>query len=211
MRDDTSLESIYDLSGHNISIGDVDSGTSMTSRLVMRALGVRPRAVELPTRDSIAALKRGDLDAVFVLAGKPNKYLASLKPEDGLRLLEIPLTSELAQIYHASEFTSDDYPALVSDKLTGSISVDVVMAAYETRNMGVEEKKRITSFIRELNGSLDVLSNAPGHHPKWAEFSFDAEIPTWQKVSFVDDIVAGREAAAPEGPSIFELMQTIDE
>ena len=211
VRDDSNINTIYELSGRNISIGNNDSGTSLTSRLVLRSLGVRPRAVELPTRDSIAALKRGDLDAAFVLAGKPNKYLASLSPEDGLRLLEIPLTPELAAVYHAAEFTTDDYPALVSDKLTNAISVDVVLAVDEGQSLGLEEKKKLTNFVTELNTNLQVLRNEPGHHPKWAEFSFEAEVPTWTKASFVDDVVAGRESTAPAGPSIFELMQTIDE
>ncbi|MCE5974288.1 TAXI family TRAP transporter solute-binding subunit [Sinirhodobacter sp. WL0062] len=211
VREESTLDTVYDLSGRNVAIGETGSGTSLTSRLVMRALKVSPRAVELPMTDSIQALKRGELDAVFMLYGKPNGFLRSLKPEDGLRLLEVPLTEELGAIYRPAEFTGDDYPALVSDKLTQSLAVDVVFAIEEGPRLGLDDREKIGNFLREIKANEQVLRSGPGHHPKWSEFSFDVEVPHWERASLVAEVLEGAPKAETDGPNIFDVMKTLNE
>ena len=211
VRQDASFDTVYDLAGRNIAIGESGSGTSLTSRLVLRALRVSPRAIELPLADSLVALKRGELDAVFMLYGKPNGYLASLKPEDGLCLLEVPLTDELAAIYRPAEFTGEDYPALVADKLTQSLAVDVVIAVDEGPSLGYDDRKKLVNFVTELSGNQQVLANGPGHHPKWSEFSFDVEVPRWQRADIVAEVLDGVAPAEENQESIFDVMKTLED
>ncbi|MDJ1009749.1 MAG: TAXI family TRAP transporter solute-binding subunit [Paracoccaceae bacterium] len=212
VREDAPYNSIYDLSGRTVSIGVDGSGTALTSTLVMRTLGISPRAVKLSMLDAMEALKRGELDAVFLLYGKPNDHLRSIDPATGLRLLEVPLTEELAEIYEPAEFTGEDYPGLVSDKLTNSIAVDVVLAFEEGPNIGRDDRRRLADFIRELDAHLEVLRHEPGHHEKWHQFSFDFDVPRWEKADIVAEVLAGTAPAEPENSaSIFDVMRTLDD
>lgn len=95
---DSRIESVEDLRGKRVAVGEEASGTAATARLVLDAYGLSARRVKLePLAVAPASekLKAGALDAIFVVSGHPVPALADLAEHMAVRLL--PLVGEKAE------------------------------------------------------------------------------------------------------------------
>lgn len=192
-RADAGIASIDDLEGKLVGIGLPESGTWLTSQLLMRSSGITSTAVTLSTLEAELALLDGELDAFFVLEGKPSDFLRSISLEDGLVLAEIPFSDAFAEFYTPVTFTSDDYPNLVRDKVVSSLGVDVLLLSYGSFPPVSATYKRMETFVSELELSLPRLQRAP-NNPKWSEFTFDYEIEGWKQHPAVTALLGGEVA-----------------
>jgi TRAP transporter TAXI family solute receptor len=87
----SSINSLSDLRGQRVGVGPLGSGTAVTSAILLRAFGVGADSVRqetLPFLDATAALRNGELDAVFITAADP---VAAVRGAllAGARLLDI--------------------------------------------------------------------------------------------------------------------------
>ena len=125
------IKTLQDLAGKKVSINAKGTGSSVVGTLLFRRLGIDAIVENEDTNRAIARMKEGDLAAHINVLGKPARPVARIKKEDGLHLLPIPYTPEVADIYLPSSFNSEDYPNLVpAGTSVETIAAGNVLAAF---------------------------------------------------------------------------------
>lgn len=189
VRKDSGLEAIQDLAGLRVSVGAPNSDTSLTARLVLRLLGVRASGVFLDTHESLEALRRSEIDAVFYVGPAPSPVLAEVLREDSFKLANVPYTESFAGIYNPAEVSSETYPELVDDKYVETISVPTILAIYNNFPPSSARYKNLVSFTDAFLASIPRLGQPP-RHPKWREIDLDARVEGWEQFQYFTDAVA---------------------
>lgn len=105
VRDDAPCDSMAELSGARVALGPAGSGTALTAQLLLETHGLATSDVQaerLPFTEAAARMRRGTLDAAFVVAGYPAEAVAATMGA-GARLIEIT-GDQIATIRHAYPF-----------------------------------------------------------------------------------------------------------
>lgn len=168
-----------DLTGKKVSVDARGSGTALTASVMFDALGVQPQIINDDPETALAKLKRGEIDALVYVTGKPARLFTDAGGS-GLHLLALPLNSTLLQTYLPSRFEHADYPGLVPEGANvETVAVGAVMAVYNWAP-GTERYTRLSRFVDGFFDNLAVLQ-APPHHPKWKQVSLTAQVPGWMR------------------------------
>jgi TRAP transporter TAXI family solute receptor len=205
VRADSGITSVEQLSGKKVNFSDVGSGTQLSTRDIFEKLGVRAVEVNLPQNDAYEALKRGEIAATVLIAGKPTGSNAKLKASDGWRLLQVPFTKPLQNDYLPTRFTHDDYPGLIeAGQTVDSVAVGAVLIAYNWPR-DTDRYRRIAKFIDAFFPRLAEFQKPP-RHPKWREANLAATVPGWTRFpAAVEWLEQNREAQAqPQTKRRFE-------
>ncbi len=89
---DSPLDSVYDLAGKRVSLGEKESGVLKNAQEILLAHGLTPELLQpsyLSFKDAAEAMKRGEIDAFFCTAGAPTSAIRELAKEKDIRLLPI--------------------------------------------------------------------------------------------------------------------------
>ncbi|MFI7615568.1 TAXI family TRAP transporter solute-binding subunit [Nonomuraea terrae] len=105
----SAIEEFRDLEGKRVSLGARDSGTEFTSLRVLRLGPVRADVRYLSQAESAAALRDGEIDAMFSLTGVPTPAITELAQRHPIRL--IPLDTRADALFTA--FPGPYTPAMV--------------------------------------------------------------------------------------------------
>lgn len=114
----SSAETLADLAGLRVSVGERNSGVTVIADRVLDAAGVggdRVEHVALGIDASVAALERGEIDAFFWVGGVPTPGIASLSAAMELRMLPIApeiierMGPDLAGVYRISDLPLGAY------------------------------------------------------------------------------------------------------
>ena len=168
-----------DLNGKRVAVDALGSGTALTASVIFDAIGVKPAVVNDDPETALAELKRGDIDALVYVTGKPARLFSDAGAR-GLHFLSLPLNPALLETYLPSRLTHADYPDLVPDGApVETVAVGAVMAVYNWAP-GTERYTRLSRFVDAFFGHLKQLQ-APGHHPKWKQVSLTAQVPGWSR------------------------------
>ncbi|MCC7274613.1 MAG: TAXI family TRAP transporter solute-binding subunit [Alphaproteobacteria bacterium] len=92
VRRDSRIQSIDDLKGKRVSIGEEASGTRVDAILILAAHGVQEKDIEaqyLRTGAAADALRDGSIDAFFFIAGYPVSAIGDLATRLPIRLLPV--------------------------------------------------------------------------------------------------------------------------
>jgi TRAP transporter TAXI family solute receptor len=127
----TGVTRFADLKGRRVSTGAAGSGTELMALRLLEAEGLDPKRdvvrSQLGLAESVAALRRGAIDALFWVGGVPTPLLADLA-RGGRRMRLIDhgeaverLRARFGPIYVASHFSANAYP----DQRVESSNVDV--------------------------------------------------------------------------------------
>lgn len=171
------IERLSDLGGKLVSMDNRGSGTAMTATLLFSRLGIPVQPVYAPTVDATEMLRRGDLAAMVRVTGKPARFTTPLP--DGARLLSVPLSEGLLETYLPSEFTPEDYPALVPQgERVDTVAVGAILAAYNHQNP--DRRDRLQRFTRALYLKFESFLQPP-RHPKWRDVNLAAAVPGWTR------------------------------
>jgi uncharacterized protein len=132
VRDDSAIQTLADLRGKHISLGQPASGTVADARVVLAAAGLTEKDMAAEyLRPGVAAanVKDGTLDGFFIIGGVPVPAIRDLAAETPIRL--IPVEDEvLAKIresstsYRRSTIPSGTYPGISAE--TPSIGFDAL-------------------------------------------------------------------------------------
>jgi len=129
VRAESGIRRLADLKGRRVALGEPGSGTLADARLVLEAAGLSECDLTPSYRrlaQSAEALRRGDIDALILVAGYPVPAVADLASLVKVRLL--PLPAGFARALHAKypffaggAIPGATYPGI--DKETQSVAV----------------------------------------------------------------------------------------
>ncbi|MFC4111703.1 TAXI family TRAP transporter solute-binding subunit [Nonomuraea zeae] len=105
----SAIDEFRDLAGKRISLGARDSGTEFTSLRVLELGRVKADGRYLSQAESAAALRDGEIDAMFSLTGVPTPAITELAQRHPIRL--IPLDAQADALFTA--FPGPYTPAMI--------------------------------------------------------------------------------------------------
>ena len=164
---DSGINSVNDLVGKRVSIGDAGSGVEANALQILSAYGLTTddiRVNRLSFKESGNAFKDGALDAFFVTAGVPNTAVSELAVTRDLKLVNIN-GDEVDKLLEA-------YPFYTKIK----VAKDVYNTADDIETVGVRallicredlNEEEVYLFTKALYDNLDSLAAA---HAKGKEF-----------------------------------------
>jgi TRAP transporter TAXI family solute receptor len=191
----SDVTDVKQLDGKVVNFGEEGSGTDITARLVLDALGVNVQRLHLSDPEAIEKLKSGEIAAVIVMAGKPAPELAGLKEAEGLKFLRIPYPKELEDAYYPALLTHEDYPELVpAGETVDTVSVCTILIAFNWGGDNIRYK-RVAKFIDAFFSKFDEFLQ-PSRNPKWREVNFAATLEGWRRSPASQAWIDGAEKVA---------------
>ena len=164
-------------------VGFDGTGSRLAAESLFTSLGVKPKQfVSLNLVDAADKMKKGEVDAVVRIGGKPisgaDKMYATNKD---LKLLEVRFTDALVQNFLPTFFTKEDYPGLfgLGDRLD-TVAVGVVLIAYNWRAES-DRARRVEKFTKVFLSKFPDIVNSKSSHPKWRDVNLNAQLPGWKR------------------------------
>ena len=161
------INTVSDLKGKTVCVGDVGSGTEINAWQVLGAAGLTKddvNAVNGSFQDGVDQLKDGKIDAAFTVAGAPTTAIVDYATTNTLNLVSLS-DDELAAIQEA-------YPFLIRDDLAAGTytgqDADVTCVAIQATLVASEELSEdvVYEFVKAMFDNKDALTE--GH----AKFGF---------------------------------------
>ncbi len=170
---------VASLQGKRVNFGAQGSGTFMTASIIFDALGVEVEVTTLADQIALAQLKKGEIDALVFVGGKPVTLLSDISRQDKLVLLPIP-PNKIEGAYLTETLTSKTYPNLIDEGRTVStVAVGAVMAAYSWPKDHPRHLK-VKRFVERFFGKFSTFQQPP-FHQKWKEVDLRADVPGWRR------------------------------
>jgi TRAP transporter TAXI family solute receptor len=171
---------LQDLTGRRVSFGPKDSGMAITAETVFEANGIAVNPLYLDHEEAIERLKRGELDALVYVGGKPSRAFDKIGHKDKVHFLDVEYLPGLQAAYLPAIMTAEDYPDLIAtNESVGTIAVSTVMAVLSLPPQS--ERFRILSrFTERFFASIDKFKTG-AYSPKWREVDIRAPLKGWQR------------------------------
>ena len=200
----SGLSDFDDLEGKRVAIGKEGSGTYLTAKLLLEVSGVRPaRQVTMGTDQALAALKGGEIDAMFYVAGYPVKLFAeNVARADGLRVVPIRNKSIL-EFYPGARIPTGTYG--FQNEPVDTVAVKAVLVSFDFRRNNCEYVGRFAKMVADNMAWL-----RENGHPKWLSVDIDYPLKGWGQYDCVKKYL-GKSAARRKRKSgeINPLMEAI--
>lgn len=188
---------LADLNGRRVSFGPKGSGPAITAEAVFEANNISPTALYLEHGEAIERLKRGELDALVYVSGKPSHAFDSISHKDKVHFLDVEYLPALQVNYLPAIITPEDYPNLVApSESVGTIGVSYVMAVHG-RSRQPERYKVMSRFVERFLSGYGKL-NAAGFSPRWAEVNLRAPVKGMQRFEAAEDWLAANARPSAE-------------
>ena len=195
VRDGGGINSIADLAGKKVNFSDVGSGTQLSTRDIFERLAIKPQEVNMGQADAFEALKKGEIAATILIAGKPAGSMAKLKAQDGFRILPVGYDKPLQGEYLPATLSPEDYPGLIAPgQKVETVAVGAVLIAFNWPK-GTDRYRRIQKFVDHFFPKLAEFQKAP-RHPKWREANLAAVLPGWKRFEGAEEWLRKRDNVA---------------
>jgi TRAP transporter TAXI family solute receptor len=177
-----TVHNLKELEGKTVSVDLPNGGTFVTALTVFERLGLKANFVYIEQRIAMEKLKKGEVDAVIVVGGKPYKSVSSFVNDGRFHLVSVDYDKPLQGDYLPARLTSADYPNLISKEegQIDTIAVPAVLAAYNWAP-NTERYRKLSLFVDAFFTKFPAFQNPP-FHPKWKEVSLSAPLPGWQRL-----------------------------
>lgn len=158
--DGAGIESVEDLAGKRVAVGDQNSGVEIATRAVLEAHGLSYDDLEvdyLGYAEASEAMRSGQLDAAFLTSGLPNASVMELQNSVDLKIVPIEqeavdVLSEDADYFEAMEIPADTYG---NEEAVPTVAI--MNALVVRSDMSENDVYNLTKYLFE---NLDTLSNA---------------------------------------------------
>lgn len=179
-----------DLADKRVAVGREGSGTYLTARLMFKVAEIEPKEmVPIDTDQALAALKAGQIDAMFYVAGAPVKlFTEGVRDADGLAL--VPITNKnVTEFYPVVELPAGTYGW--QSRSLSTVAVKSVLVSFDFRRLDCENVGR---FAQILASNMEWLVD--NGHPKWKSVKLDYPLKGWEQYDCVRKYLP-RTASAP--------------
>jgi TRAP transporter TAXI family solute receptor len=181
-----SIRSLRDLEGKTVSVDLPNGSTFVTVLTVAERLGMKANFVYIEQRIAMEKLKRGELDAVIVVGGKPYKSVSTFDNDGRFHLVKVDYEKPLQGDYLPTTLTSKDYPNLIADGETvDTIAVPALLAAYNWAPK-TDRYRKLTNFVNAFFTKFPQFQKPP-FHPKWKEVSLSTPLAGWTRFPAAQD------------------------
>jgi uncharacterized protein len=160
-----NIESIEDLEGKRVSVGEPGSGTEVIALRVLEAAGMDPekdiKRDQLGVDESVNALRDGSIDAFFWSGGLPTGAVTDLATTDDIVVvptadLAEKLQAEYGDAYQATTIPKDTYKGMSEDVETIGVPNLLVVnedmddtLAHDLTQLLFDQKERLTQVHPE--------------------------------------------------------------
>ena len=213
-----TIKTLNDLEGKTVSVDLPNGGTFVTALTVFERLGIKANFVYIEQRIAMEKLKKGDLDAVIVVGGKPYLSVTTFNNDGRFHLAAVDYSKPLQSDYLPATLTSKDYPNLIAEGETvDTIAVPSVLAVYNWPP-NTERSRKLALFVDAFFTKFAALQNPP-FHPKWKEVSLSAPLAGWNRLPLaqqwldkhgVEPIKRRFEAFQQENPAAANIKSEAD-
>ena len=166
----SGIESLADLEGKRVSLGDQNSGTFLTSNVILDLFGIDlSEQFRLGPEDSLAALKADVIDAFFFVDGVPSKVFEGQDLSgSGISLLQMD-DSLLGAVYESSVIEGGTYSFAPEDTIVPKVGSLMITYDYKPRKnrynrQNCEMISKVTRLVHDNIADLATIG-----HPKWIE------------------------------------------
>ncbi len=199
-----AIDTMTELSGMPVNFGRQSDGNVATPQLIFDALGIKVKPSYLDHAEAIGKIAAGELAATVVVSSRPDDLIASLRTEQGLKLVPIDFTAELQASYLPISLTSEDYPGLIAQgSSVDTLATSVAMVMYNWPK-GHARYKRVNRFVTAFFSRFEEFHQSP-RHSKWKEVNISAAIPGWTRFEPAEKLLEQFAAKIPEEPAFFRL------
>jgi uncharacterized protein len=130
--------------------------------------------------DALEKLKKSEIAATVLIAGKPARSIQRLSREDGLHLLPIPYLPALAADYLPASLSHEDYPNVISaGQSIDTVAVGAILIAYNWPK-NTDRYRRVQRFVEAFFPRIADFRDPP-RHPKWREVTLAATLDGWDR------------------------------
>ncbi len=205
VRADSGIQKLEDLNGKTVNFSDIGSGTQLSTQDIFEKLGITAHEVNMGQNDAAEALKRGEIDATILIAGKPTGSTSKLKTSDGFRILPVAYAKQLQNDYLPAVLTHADYPNLIKEgEQVDTVAVGAVLIAYNWPK-DTDRYRRIANFVEHFFPRLAEFQRPP-RHVKWKETNLAAKLPGWTRFAAAEEWLQKNRAQTAAAPD-FERKQ----
>jgi branched-chain amino acid transport system substrate-binding protein len=197
-----TIRGLKDLDGRTVAVDLPDASTFVTSINVFERLGIKPHLLYIEPRLALERLRRGEIDAIVAVEGKPLQWLSQVR-DPNLHLVPVEYDKALQVDYLPSQLSSADYPNLISDSApVDTIAAEAVLASYNWPPTS-DRYRRLSLLVDSLFTHLAQLQRPP-FHPKWREVALKAPVAGWTRFraaqEWIDRNLVAAETAAQATP-----------
>ena len=211
------ISDIRRLAGRKVNVQAAGGAAAASAAIVFSRLDVAPEMTNEPLPKGLAAMARGEIDAVFTVGGANSRTLAEFGKDGRFHIVAIPYAPALQALYSPMRLTARDQPNLVGDdEKVDTIGVTTALVAIDAPPDS-SRAGRLAPLADALFDKFDQLLGASSN-PKWKGVNLAASIAGWPRLgaaqawleqnkgapnpaldAFRD--IAQSAAAASEGPS----------
>jgi ABC-type branched-subunit amino acid transport system substrate-binding protein/TRAP-type uncharacterized transport system substrate-binding protein len=174
-----TIQSVRDLDGKTVVVDLPDSSTFVTAINVFERLGIRPHLVYQEPRLAVDQLRKGQVDAIVAIEGKPVQWLSQINDRN-LHLVPVEYGKDLQEEYLPSKLSAQDYPNLVAEGATvETIAAEAVLASFNWAPNN-DRYRRLALLVDTLFDKVAQLQRPP-FHPKWKEMAPRATVSGWTR------------------------------
>jgi TRAP-type uncharacterized transport system substrate-binding protein len=182
------FKTLEDLRGQKVVFGPPGSSPTLTGPIVFPRLGIPVEPVFIDFSTGLKMLRSGEVAGLIGVVSKPVDYWSKMPANAGLRLLAVPYTKALADLYVIGEFTNADYPNLIPPgQRIDTIAVPSVLAVYNWPKNS-DRYRRVERFTQYLFNRWDRLTQPP-FHPRWRDVNLAATVPGWTRSSVAEEML----------------------
>ena len=191
---DLSLKTLQDLHGKRVAIGPQRSGTYLTAKTIFFQTGVTPsKEVFLGGKEALDALRKGEIDAMFYVAGAPaTLFSENTTADDKFQLIGVD--DKALDSYLTAVIPAGTYKWQESDVKT--VAVKAVLITFSYAGEQCQNVAKVAKIIHENKAWLDANG-----HPKWREVNLDERLPKWPQYECVA-ATQEQPQPKPKGPNI---------
>src|SRR5579883_2900233 len=191
------FKTIEDLRGQKVVLGPPGSSPTLTGPIVFPRLGIPIEPVFVDFSTGLKMLRSGEVAGLLGVVSKPVDYWSKMPANAGLRLLPVPYTKALADLYVIGELTSADYPNLIPPgQRIDTVAVPSVLAVYNWPKNS-DRYRWVERFTQYLFNRWDKLTQPP-FHPRWRDVNLAATVPGWTRFSVSEELLQRPPPAAAE-------------